>query len=175
MLELSALFEASTRANDHEAERALLAQAIDLVEGEPMATVLAGYEWFVAEGHRARLDASLEQAAARLIELSLAAGDLTSASATLEAVRPALPYSEIMAERAMEVAAASGDLAGLVTAFEAIQQLSDQLSPGAGPSDEVEERFASLVRHVRGEHPQASLAAMDAAPRNTSPSAPAAL
>ena len=175
VLELSALFEASTRANDHEAERALLAQAIDLVEGEPMATVLAGYEWFVAEGHRARLDASLEQAAARLIELSLAAGDLTSASAALEAVRPALPYSEIMAERAMEVAAASGDLAGLVTAFEAIQQLSDQLSPGAGPSDEVEERFASLVRHVRGEHPQASLAAMDAAPRNTSPSAPAAL
>lgn len=175
VLELTALLEESTRAPDQAAERALLAQAIDLIEGEPMATVLAGYEWFVAEGHRSRLDASIERAAARHIELSLAIGDLDAASATLETVRVALPYSEIMAERAMEVAAAHGDLAGLMAAFETIAHLSDQLSPGAGPSEEVEERFAALLRSVRGEQPHASLAAMDAAPRSTSPSAPAAL
>ncbi len=157
-------------------ERATLERALALIEGEPLATALTGYEWFTAEGHRTRLMGAVEEGALRHITLCLADGDTDAAWATLERVKTTVPYSERLAIAAMEVAAAEGDVGAVTAAFATIRSLADELSPGAGPSEEIERRFSEIVRSLRTSGvPQASFAAMDAAPRSTSPSAPAAL
>ena len=157
-------------------ERATLERALALIEGEPLATALTGYEWFTAEGHRTRLMSAVEEAALRHITLCLADGDTDAAWATLERVKTTVPYSERLAVAAMEVAAVEGDVCAVTAAFATISSLADDLSPGAGPSEEIERRFSEIVSSLRTSGvPQASLAAMDAAPRSTSPSAPAAL
>jgi DNA-binding SARP family transcriptional activator len=83
-----------------------------------------------------------------------------------------LPYSEALAEAAMEVAAASGDAAELRRAFDDLGRVVEELEPGGWPTGGAEERYRQLRAEIKD---QASLAAIDAAPRSTRPSAPAAL
>ncbi len=49
----------------------LLVQALRLVQGEPLASVLKGYEWFRFEGHLAQLQREGELAALALVDLAL--------------------------------------------------------------------------------------------------------
>jgi hypothetical protein len=56
--------------DEPEAKMAWLRAALELVESEPFATVLEGYEWFLAEGHLSRLQAVCEDAACELVELA---------------------------------------------------------------------------------------------------------
>ena len=70
-------------ATDAEEQMAWLRAALELVESEPFATVLEGYDWFLTEGHLARLQAVCEDAACELVELAARARAL--ALATLRA------------------------------------------------------------------------------------------
>jgi len=166
---------AETAEGDEEA-LALLRAAVELIESEPMATVLAGYEWFDAEGHRGRLESLVESATCRMVALALEQGHTKLATTGLARAKMVVPFSESLAEAAIEVAAAHGDPDGLRRAFSEMARLVDEIDPGSWPSPAIERRYAELRRQL-GEDPdpQASFAAMDAAPRSTSPSAPAAL
>ncbi len=52
----------------------LLVRALRLVQGEPLASVLKGYEWFRFEGHLAQLQREGELAALALVDLALERG-----------------------------------------------------------------------------------------------------
>ena len=56
------------RHSDPDAQRDLLLEAIALVRGEPLAAEPRGYEWFLAEGHYARVLRTLEFAVVTLLE-----------------------------------------------------------------------------------------------------------
>jgi DNA-binding SARP family transcriptional activator len=172
-----ALFESladdAASEEDPEVALALLREAFSKIEGVPLDAVLMGYEWFDAEGHRGRLESNVEHAARQAIDLSLELGHGALAQFVIERARLVVPYSESLAELAMEVAGACDDPDALRRAFQQVAALIDELDPGRGPSDALERRYATL--RTRIEASQASLAAIDAAPRNTSPSAPAAL
>jgi len=75
-------------------EFALLNEAIGLIEGEPLSAELRGFEWFLAEGHLARLQRDAEWAALRLAQLAIALGDFDLAYYALERGRLVDPYSD---------------------------------------------------------------------------------
>ena len=166
----------SARSATRDDERmAHLRAGLSMIEGEPLAAVLAGWDWFNVEGHRARLEGLVEAAGVELADLAIAAGLLDLAELAIERSRMVVKWSEPIAARAMELAAARGDLMSLRRAFDDLGLLLDELDPGSWPDPVHETRFGELVEAVRSGRPQASFAAMDAAPRSTSPSAPAAL
>ena len=158
------------QASEEEVEMVHLRAALELIEGEPMATVLSGWEWFAAEGHRARLERAVETAALRLIELSINYGHFALGDLGLQQARFVVPYSEALAEAAMNLAAHRGDISGLRRAYEDFGSVVEALDPGSWPIEAVEDRYRGLLSQA-----QASFAAIEAAPRSTSPSAPAAL
>jgi DNA-binding SARP family transcriptional activator len=167
------LVDDASAEEDPEVALALLREAFSKIEGAPLDAALMGYEWFDVEGHRGRLESKVERAARQAIDLSLELGHGALAQFVLERARLIVPYSESLAELAMEVAGALEDPDALRRAFREIAALLDELDPGRGPSEALEQRYATLRTQI--EASQASLAAIDAAPRNTSPSAPAAL
>jgi DNA-binding SARP family transcriptional activator len=65
--------EAKSEASDRQV--ALLRDALALIEGEPLTAESRGYEWFVAEGHMARLIRDVEWAVTQLIEYAKSAHD----------------------------------------------------------------------------------------------------
>ena len=75
-------------------EFALLNEAIGLIEGEPLGAELRGFEWFLAEGHLARLQRDAEWAALRLAQLAIASGDFDLAYYALERGRLVDSYSD---------------------------------------------------------------------------------
>ncbi len=104
---------------------AWLRAALELVEAEPFATVLEGYDWFLAEGHLSRLQTVCEDVACELVELSLAHGLLALAGYAVERARLVDPYSERLAEAAARVAAARQ------ASFEAIAPAARSTEPSA--------------------------------------------
>ena len=70
----------------------------------------------------------------------------------------------------MNLAAHRGDISGLRRAYEDFGSVVEALDPGSWPIEAVEDRYRGLLSQA-----QASFAAIEAAPRSTSPSAPAAL
>ena len=75
-----------------------LREALQLVMSEPLASSLRGFEWFIAEGHQAKLSRDGEWAALALSDLSLRKGDVELA---FWAIRQGLlldPYSDDLAE-----------------------------------------------------------------------------
>jgi len=56
------------RQSDPDTQRSLLVEALALVRGEPLAAEPRGYEWFLAEGHYARVLRTLEYAVVTLLE-----------------------------------------------------------------------------------------------------------
>jgi hypothetical protein len=75
----------------------LLKEALDLVHGEPLASVLRGFEWFLVEGHAARLTRDGEWAALALHHDALARGDYELAFWALAQGRLIDPYSDVLA------------------------------------------------------------------------------
>ncbi len=76
---------------------ATLVEALSLVQGEPLASALRGFEWFLAEGHWARLVREGEWAALALSRWALEAGDVDLAFWAVERGRLLDPYSDTLA------------------------------------------------------------------------------
>lgn len=76
---------------------ATLVEALSLVQGEPLASALRGFEWFLAEGHWARLVREGEWAALALSRWALVAGDVDLAFWAIERGRLLDPYSDTLA------------------------------------------------------------------------------
>lgn len=70
---------ARSRAHEGEDAYALYVTALRLVHGEPLASVLKGFEWFTFEGHRAHLQRDGEWVALALHEAALGRGDVETA------------------------------------------------------------------------------------------------
>jgi hypothetical protein len=82
-------------AHEHpEEELVKLTEAIGLIEGEPLSAELRGFEWFLAEGHLARLQRDAEWASLRLAHLAISSGDFDLAYYALERGRLVDPYSD---------------------------------------------------------------------------------
>lgn len=75
----------------------LLRGALELVQGEPLASVLGGFEWFLAEGHWARLLREGEWAALALSRWAVESGDVELAFWAIERGRLLDPYSDVLA------------------------------------------------------------------------------
>lgn len=73
-----------------------LRRALSLVQGEPLAAALRGFEWFLAEGHLARLQRDGEWAALRLAQLAQEDGDGDTAFWAVERGRLLDPYSDLL-------------------------------------------------------------------------------
>jgi hypothetical protein len=95
VLELHELVE-SARRPDATNVAGKLQQALELVRGEPLATALRGFEWFLAEGHLARLLRDGEWAALRLADEARIEGDYELAFWAIERGRLLDPYSEVL-------------------------------------------------------------------------------
>jgi len=67
------------RASQGDEAVALYVDALRLVHGEPLASVLKGFEWFTFEGHRAQLQRDGEWVALALHEAALARNDVETA------------------------------------------------------------------------------------------------
>jgi hypothetical protein len=74
----------------------LARDALLLVQGEPLASALRGFEWFLAEGHAGRLARDAEWAALALHHMALAHGDYELAYWALEQGRLIDPYSDAL-------------------------------------------------------------------------------
>ena len=81
----------------------LVRSALQLVTGEPLASVLRGYEWFLAEGHQAKLLRDGEWAALSLHHDALERSDYEEAFWALEKGRLIDPYSDALTEALNEV------------------------------------------------------------------------
>jgi hypothetical protein len=95
-VEIFHAFVARARQVNTSAAIPLLREALDLVQGEPLASALRGFEWFLAEGHAARLARDGEWAALALHHESLASGDYELAYWALEKGRLIDPYSDAL-------------------------------------------------------------------------------
>jgi hypothetical protein len=136
--------EAADAADDDDAAIACYRAALDLIESEPLATVLVGYEWFDAEGHRGQLESCVERSALSLAALALDHGLAPLAEKAIAKARIVVPYSESLAEMAIEVAGAQLDTDGLHRAFRELTRVIDDLDPGRSPRPAVEERYLEL-------------------------------
>jgi DNA-binding SARP family transcriptional activator len=113
------------RCDDAEEEMAWLRAALELVESEPFSTVLEGYDWFLSEGHVARLQAACEDAACELVELALSYGLIELATFALERAVLVDPSAERLAAAAARIAAARQ------ASFEAIAPAARSTVPSA--------------------------------------------
>jgi len=76
----------------------LVRDALLLIQGEPLASALRGFEWFLAEGHAGRLARDAEWAALALHHGALAHGDYELAYWALEQGRLIDPYSDALVD-----------------------------------------------------------------------------
>jgi hypothetical protein len=76
----------------------LAERALALVQGEPLASALRGYEWFLAEGFTARLQRDAEWAALALHQYALEAEDYEAAFWAISQGRLVDPYSDALAD-----------------------------------------------------------------------------
>lgn len=100
---LHARLARAARCVDPDEKMAWLRGALELVEAEPFAAVLEGYDWFLTEGHLARLQTACEDAACELAGLAVARGLVPLARLALERALLVDPYSERLAAMAMRV------------------------------------------------------------------------
>jgi hypothetical protein len=73
-------------------------EALLLIQGEPLASALRGFEWFLAEGHAARLARDGEWAALALHHISLQRGNYELAFWSLQQGLLIDPYSDALRE-----------------------------------------------------------------------------
>jgi DNA-binding SARP family transcriptional activator len=143
-----ALCERAGAQSDPEAAVAFYRAALDLVESEPLANVMAGYSWWEAEGHGGRIGAVLVEAACAMASLAAGMGHFALAHHGIDQARLVVPYSEALSCAAMEVAAAAGDADRLRHEWRACQRMIDALDPGASPSPGTERLYGELSRRT---------------------------
>ncbi len=136
--------ERGDAALDDDEAMALYREGLSLITGEPLSTVLAGYEWFDAEGHRARLETIVERAASSLVSLALEHDLIALAEFALTKAHVVVPYSEALAELAIDVAGARGSLDELRRRFNELVAVIDEVDPGRSPRLAVEQRYRHL-------------------------------
>lgn len=127
---------------------ALYRAALDLIEGEPFASVLSGYAWWQGEGHEARIAKILVDAGCELARLALSGGYNELAHWALQQARLVDPYSESLSQVAMQIAATAGDVDQLRREWVECQRRADELDPGSLPSDKTERLYMDLSRRV---------------------------
>ncbi len=91
-------------------------EALLLIKGEPLASTLRGFEWFLAEGHAARLARDGEWAALALHHTSLQRGNYELAFWSLQQGLLIDPYSDALSDalsRVPRLREFGGDRAGL--------------------------------------------------------------
>lgn len=161
---LTGLVAAGLAASEPAEASALLEQALTIVEGEPLSSVLTGYGWWRAEGHERRTADLVVDGACRLVRESIAGGRLDLARWALERARLVEPCSEPLARAAMEAAAATGDLRRLHLEWQSCQRQADELDPGSTPSQATERLYARLRDQLttRAEHEVKAAAPMRA-------------
>ncbi len=93
-------------STDPDERLAWLRCALELIEGEPFATVLSGYDWFLAEGHLTRLQVLCEDAACELVSLALERDLVALATLAVERARLIEPSSEHLSMAAADIAEA---------------------------------------------------------------------
>ncbi len=143
-------FAAAARAHADDPQFAIahFRAALELVEGEPLATALSGYSWWEAEGHGGRIAAVLVDAACAMSALAVDAGLFDLAGWGLERARLVEPYSEALSRAAMELAAAEGDADRLRHEWRECQRRVDALDPGSSPSLRTESLYGELSQRV---------------------------
>lgn len=139
---------AGAAAEDPDLAMALLREALDLIEAEPLSGLLTGYAWWRAEGHEQRVADVLVDAACRLGRLAASAGHLDLARWAVDRGRLVDPYSEALARAAMGAAAAAGDAARLRQEWVRCLRLVDEVDPGGLPSSATERLYAELRRRL---------------------------
>ena len=78
-------------------------RALELVRGEPLSSVTKGYDWFVLEGHRGRMQRDGEWAALALYDYALSVGNVDRAFWSLERGLLLDPENELLRETLAEV------------------------------------------------------------------------
>jgi LysM domain len=144
----ASLARAGSGTEDPDTAMGLLRAALNLVEGEPMANALSGYEWWAGEGHHARIGAVLINAACDLAALAVEAELYELAQWGLEKARLVEPYSEALSRTAMQVAAANGDADRLRREWHDCQRWVDEVDPGNAPSPRTERLYSELSHQV---------------------------
>jgi hypothetical protein len=76
----------------------LVERALGLIHGEPLASALRGFEWFLAEGFAARLQRDAEWAALALHQFALEGEDYEKAFWALSQARLVDPYSDALSD-----------------------------------------------------------------------------
>lgn len=103
---LEAWVDRARCCEEPEEQMAWLRAALELIEGEPFATVLEGYDWFLTEGHLTRLQAVCEEAACELVDLALERGLVALARLAVDRALLVDPYAERLAAASARVAVA---------------------------------------------------------------------
>lgn len=136
---------AITVATRSEPRRAveLLRSALELVDGPPCASVLAGFAWLRAEAINQAIEGTLVDGAHRLCALALAADDAALARWAVETGRRCVPDSEILGRDLMAVSDAEGDRHGVRAAFTALEVALERLGHNE-PSAETRALFDAL-------------------------------
>jgi len=142
------LFAAAAHQESPETAMALGRAALELIEGEPLSTVLSGYAWWRAEGHEARLAALVVDGACALAEVAAGAGNFVLARWALEQARLVDPYSEALTRSAMTLAALAEDPDRLRREWNECLRRTDELDPGGYPSEQTEQLFGELSRRA---------------------------
>ncbi|MEI7654744.1 MAG: hypothetical protein WCJ82_05650 [Actinomycetota bacterium] len=91
------------RAKAHAGDEASLREALALIHSEVLAATLRGFEWFVHEGHLAKVQRFAEWAALELHDLAMGRGDCDEAAWALGQGLLADPYSEPLRQAAAAV------------------------------------------------------------------------
>lgn len=120
----------------------ILVQALDLVRGRPFQDVRSGYAWVELEHLDAEIDAVVTDAALDLVDLALAAGDITSARHAIRQGLLGCPGSEPLLRAAMRVAHAAGDQPGVERAWRDIERVTGEL--GFEPHPESIDLYRTL-------------------------------
>jgi DNA-binding SARP family transcriptional activator len=121
------------RAGPEEARR-LLWDALKLVRGRPLDGDGRGYGWAYSEGLVYEMEATVADAAHRLAELCLDAGDAEGAHWAVRQGLRASPGNEQLYRDQMRAVAATDDMAGVDAAWEELARLGEDPEP-AGPGD----------------------------------------
>ncbi len=124
-------FETLVRHAEHEHGHdatARLRRALGLVRGRPF-TAIHGFDWAEIEGLVARTDAVIVDAAHRLAQLCLDAGDIRSAEWALSQGLLASPGNELLYRDRMLAADAAGNPAGVEAVLDELCQVVEALEP----------------------------------------------
>lgn len=121
-----------------------LVRALDLVRGRPFQDVRSGYAWVELEHLDAEIDAALTDAALDLVDLALAASDLSTARHAIRQGLLGSAGSEPLLRAAMRVAHAAGDQPGVERAWRDIERVTGEL--GFEPHQESFDLYRTLRR-----------------------------